>query len=193
MNVTGGVRALTANGPISVSGSGGNLDVETQNGPISVDLKGTQWAGELQGRAQNGPLTVGPWPMASAPASRSPRPGAHRGTARIAACTFGRGRGGSTIAQRAPWQRRGRRQALYGEWTGDARRRAIRIATHSLAAIPPALPKCLTAKPAMAAKLAIENQNGLGVLFAILAVRSFRHAPAASATTPERRSPAAPR
>ncbi len=58
MNVTGGVRALTANGPISVSGSGGNLDVETQNGPISVDLKGTQWAGELQGRAQNGPLTV---------------------------------------------------------------------------------------------------------------------------------------
>ena len=58
VNVTGGVRALTANGPISVSGSGGNLDVETQNGPISVDLKGTQWTGELQGRAQNGPLTV---------------------------------------------------------------------------------------------------------------------------------------
>jgi DUF4097 and DUF4098 domain-containing protein YvlB len=58
VNVTGAVRALAANGPISVSGSGGNLDVETQNGPISVDLKGTQWAGELNGRAQNGPLSL---------------------------------------------------------------------------------------------------------------------------------------
>ena len=58
VNVTGAVRAVAANGPISVSGSGGNIDVETQNGPISVDLMGTQWAGELHGRAQNGPLTL---------------------------------------------------------------------------------------------------------------------------------------
>ena len=57
-NVSGAVRAAAANGPISISGSGGNVDVETQNGPISVNLQGTQWTGELTGRAQNGPLTV---------------------------------------------------------------------------------------------------------------------------------------
>lgn len=57
-NVSGAVRAVAVNGPISVSGSGGNFDVETQNGPISLNLEGTQWAGELHARAQNGPLTV---------------------------------------------------------------------------------------------------------------------------------------
>ena len=57
VNITGAVRAVAPTGN-SVSGSGEIVDVETQNGPISVDLKGTQWAGELNGRAQNGPLSV---------------------------------------------------------------------------------------------------------------------------------------
>ena len=52
------IHAETANGPIGVAGSRGDLTVETENGPISVELLGTRWDGRLSARAHNGPLTV---------------------------------------------------------------------------------------------------------------------------------------
>jgi DUF4097 and DUF4098 domain-containing protein YvlB len=51
------VRA--ANGPITITGSSGNVRIHTENGPISINLQGTTWSGAgLTADAQNGPLTL---------------------------------------------------------------------------------------------------------------------------------------
>lgn len=58
-SVTGRVRAETRNGPISVGGdSSGDFDLDLQNGPLDVHLRGTRWEGKLDGRTQNGPVTL---------------------------------------------------------------------------------------------------------------------------------------
>lgn len=58
-SVTGRVRAQTDNGPISVGGnSGGDFNLDLQNGPLDVALRGTEWNGKLEGRTQNGPITL---------------------------------------------------------------------------------------------------------------------------------------
>jgi DUF4097 and DUF4098 domain-containing protein YvlB len=52
------VKARASNGPISVTGSSGEFDIETANGPIDVRLSGRRWDGHLDVRASNGPLTL---------------------------------------------------------------------------------------------------------------------------------------
>jgi hypothetical protein len=56
--VDGKVRADVHNGPISVEGGRGDYRLEVQNGPLSVALWGNQWAGNLEGHTQNGPLQL---------------------------------------------------------------------------------------------------------------------------------------
>src|SRR5262244_3684983 len=56
-NVNGQVKADVQNGPLTVAGSGGDFQLNVENGPLTVALDGVQWSGgELEGRAQNGPL-----------------------------------------------------------------------------------------------------------------------------------------
>jgi hypothetical protein len=58
-NVDGQIRAEVMNGPISVSGGRGEYRLHAQNGPLTVELLGSRWeSGELEGRAQNGPLVL---------------------------------------------------------------------------------------------------------------------------------------
>ena len=52
------MRARAQNGPISVTGSRGEFDIETSNGPIDVRLSGRRWDGHLTARASNGPLSL---------------------------------------------------------------------------------------------------------------------------------------
>lgn len=57
--VRGTTIARAQNGPIKLQGDGGHVFLETQNGPIGVRLLGSRWnAGELEARAQNGPLSI---------------------------------------------------------------------------------------------------------------------------------------
>jgi DUF4097 and DUF4098 domain-containing protein YvlB len=48
------LRVETRNGPVSVKGVSGEMELSAQNGPISLDRVG----GDVRARAQNGPLTV---------------------------------------------------------------------------------------------------------------------------------------
>lgn len=48
------LNAETHNGPISVKGLSGDIEVRAVNGPISLD----ELAGDVEARAQNGPITV---------------------------------------------------------------------------------------------------------------------------------------
>jgi DUF4097 and DUF4098 domain-containing protein YvlB len=49
-----GLAVRTMNGPLSVEGVSGRMDLRAQNGPVSL----ARLAGDVQARAQNGPLTV---------------------------------------------------------------------------------------------------------------------------------------
>ncbi|HTS87036.1 MAG TPA: DUF4097 family beta strand repeat-containing protein [Gemmatimonadales bacterium] len=49
-----GIEAATTNGPVSVDGVAGRIDVRATNGPLSL----ARVSGDVRARAQNGPLTV---------------------------------------------------------------------------------------------------------------------------------------
>jgi DUF4097 and DUF4098 domain-containing protein YvlB len=49
-----GIQAATTNGPLSVEGVSGTIDVRATNGPVAL----TDLSGDVHARVQNGPLTV---------------------------------------------------------------------------------------------------------------------------------------
>jgi DUF4097 and DUF4098 domain-containing protein YvlB len=49
----------TQNGPVSVSGSGGQVRGRTENGPVTAELTGTTWTGKgLDLETVNGPAVI---------------------------------------------------------------------------------------------------------------------------------------
>ncbi|HKQ76164.1 MAG TPA: hypothetical protein VJ810_20890 [Blastocatellia bacterium] len=58
-DVDGRVSADVMNGPITVAGSRGEHRLNVRNGPLTVELLGSRWeSGELEGRTENGPVTL---------------------------------------------------------------------------------------------------------------------------------------
>ncbi len=57
--VDGQVNAEVMNGPISFTGDRGEHRLNVRNGPLSIDLLGSRWeSGELEGRSENGPISL---------------------------------------------------------------------------------------------------------------------------------------
>ena len=57
--VSGTMDLRAQNGPISLAGVGGNITARVQNGPLEVELSGTRWDGAgLDAEAQNGPVDL---------------------------------------------------------------------------------------------------------------------------------------
>ncbi len=56
---TGDLDLTTQNGPVILEGNSGKLRVDAQNGPVTVSLGGTAWSGSgFEAHANNGPLTL---------------------------------------------------------------------------------------------------------------------------------------
>ena len=57
--VTGRMDVRTVNGPLSLHDVAGDVQAKTQNGPLSIRLAGSRWNGEgLDAETSNGPLTL---------------------------------------------------------------------------------------------------------------------------------------
>ncbi|MFN2570147.1 MAG: DUF4097 family beta strand repeat-containing protein, partial [Gemmatimonadales bacterium] len=57
--VAGSMDLTTQNGPLSLSGVGGDVHARAQNGPLTIDLTGTRWEGTgLDAETQNGPADL---------------------------------------------------------------------------------------------------------------------------------------
>lgn len=57
--VKGALQLATTNGPVTLDAVGGDVHARLQNGPLSISLAGTSWDGAgLDARTVNGPLTI---------------------------------------------------------------------------------------------------------------------------------------
>lgn len=57
--VTGTLQLQAVNGPVALDGVSGDVRARLQNGPLTIDLSGTRWTGAgLDAETVNGPVTI---------------------------------------------------------------------------------------------------------------------------------------